>query len=873
MDKCPKEIVYSPNKYRETEGVKDIDIDLTPSRRKQIFDAIRKERGELNLIQVCTFKTEGTRSAIATACRGYRSVDYPKGIEVETAQFLSSLVPQERGFLWSISDVIYGNEEKDRKPNKIFLQEINKYPGLIDIIISIDGLVCGRGQHASGVMLYNESPFETNAIMKSPNGDLITQYELHTSERLGDVKYDFLVTEICDKITICLNLLKDDNLIEKNLGLREIYNKYLHPEILDLEDGKLWDALGNGEVLDVFQFSTGVGLDTAKSVKPRTPNELTSSNAIMRLMGEKGKESPLDRYIRLKNDMNQWYQEVKLRGLSDEEIKILEPYYLPSYGVPALQEDLMMVCMDKNIASFTLKDANAARKTVAKKKLSEIPALKEKFFTQCPNENFALYIWETVIEPQLGYAFSKPHSLAYSFVGIQTLYLATNFPQIYWNCACMIVNAGGADLLNADDATDDEDIEEVSKAKNKSVNYGKISSALGDTIKNGIKVLPPSINDSSLIFKPDIKKNAIIYGLKGINRIGSQLVLDIINNRPYSSIEDFASKNNINKIQLINLIKAGAFDDMYGISRNQIMKNYIDSISDKKKRITLQNMQMLISLNMIPEHLNDQVKLFNFNKYLKHFKTSTHYLLDSNAMKYFLMHYDENKLEDVEITNDEQIGKISISTWDNIYKKDMEPVREWMRENGNQILENLNYKLYQDTFEKYATGSISDWEMDSLGFYYHDHPLKSIKNEFYDIEDFFSLSKEPEIERSFEKDDKKIDLYKIHRIAGTVIDKDKNKSQIVLLTTTGVVTVKIWKNQYALWDRQIFRKNPDGTKTVVERSFFTRGNKIIITGIRRDDNFIPKKYKDTSYPLFEKILETEEGFITSSQTERAEVEE
>ena len=46
---------------------------------------------------------------------------------------------------------------------------------------------------------------------------------------------------------------------------------------------------------------------------------------------------------------------------------ILEPYYLPNYGVPASQEDLMMVCMDKNIAHFTLKEANSARKTVAKK--------------------------------------------------------------------------------------------------------------------------------------------------------------------------------------------------------------------------------------------------------------------------------------------------------------------------------------------------------------------------------------------------------------------------------------------------------------------------------------------------------------------------
>ena len=117
----------------------DIDIDLTPSKRKKVFEALRKERGELNVIQVCTYGTEGTRSAIAAACRGYRSEFYPDGIEVETSQYLSSLIPQERGFLWSIHDAVYGNPEKERQPIAALVNELNKYPGLLEIIESIDG--------------------------------------------------------------------------------------------------------------------------------------------------------------------------------------------------------------------------------------------------------------------------------------------------------------------------------------------------------------------------------------------------------------------------------------------------------------------------------------------------------------------------------------------------------------------------------------------------------------------------------------------------------------------------------------------------------------------------------------------------------------
>jgi len=170
---------------KERVELPDIDTDLSPSKRKLIFKKIREEIGEKNLLQVATFGTEGTRSAIQTACRGYRSEEYPDGIDVDIALYLSGLIPQERGFLWPLSDVINGNPKKDRKPITAFINEVDKYPGLLDIMLSIEGLVNKRGQHASGVILYNETPFETNAIMRSPNGDLITQFALHESEYLG----------------------------------------------------------------------------------------------------------------------------------------------------------------------------------------------------------------------------------------------------------------------------------------------------------------------------------------------------------------------------------------------------------------------------------------------------------------------------------------------------------------------------------------------------------------------------------------------------------------------------------------------------------------------------------------------------------------
>ena len=199
-----------------------------------------------------------------------------------------------------VKDVINGNPEKDRKPITTFINEVNMYPGLLDIIINIEGLVNKRGIHASGVILYGDDPFDTASFMKAPNGELITCYDLHKAEAAGDTKYDFLVTEVSDKIIKCFELLAKDKVIE-DMGLRDTYNKYIHPEIIDTTQQDIWDHLAAGDILDVFQFNSGVGLAIAKKLKPQNPLEMTAANAMMRLMSEKGVESQQDRYARIKD--------------------------------------------------------------------------------------------------------------------------------------------------------------------------------------------------------------------------------------------------------------------------------------------------------------------------------------------------------------------------------------------------------------------------------------------------------------------------------------------------------------------------------------------------------------------------------------------
>ena len=851
---------------KERTELPDIDIDLAPSKRPLILKKIREERGELRVLQVATFGTEGTKSAILTACRGYRDEQHKDGIDVDEAQYIASLIPQERGFLWTLDDVVKGNIEKDRKPIQQFINEVNKYPGLLDIIYGIDGLVNKRSQHASGVILYNEDPWEHCAVMRSPNGDLTTQFDLHRAEELGNTKFDFLVTDICDKITECINLLKNNNYFNDCNDLREIYNKYLHPDIIDLKDKKIWDKLDYEEIIDLFQFNTPVGGQAIREIQPRSPLEMMMANALTRLTGEKGQERPIEKYVRFKNNIKNWYKECEQWNLSADEIKILEPYYLPVYGVPTTQEKLMLLCMEPQLAHFTLAEANAARKVCAKKQMDKIPELKEKFISQCSKKELGEYVWWSAIEPQMSYAFAEPHALAYSFIAIQILVLVTYYPEIYWNCACLIVNSGGNEIQDDEDfIIDDEENDEVEddkKKKTKVVNYGKIATAIGTFQNNGIKILPPDVNQSTFTFSPDEKNNSIIYGLRGITRISSDLIKQIIKNRPYESLQDFLNKNNVNKLQILNLIKSGAFDNIEGIAREQIMHNYLDSITEKKQRLTLQNMQMLIDKDLIPDDMIFYKKLFLFNKYLKTCKKLNTYILNDSAINFISNNFSADIIDNGEY--------IMQRTWDNVYKKAMEPIKLYLKENMDTILKELNNKLYNELVVKYANGDISSWEMESLSFYYHPHELNAFKN---DYDDFYMLPEEPIIDTSFTgKDGQEIKIYKLNHIIGTVIDKDKIRNTVTLLTPTGVVNVKIYKNQFALYDKQLSMRDTDGIKHIIEASWFKRGTLLMIQGIKRGQDFVPKKYKTSLYPVISKIVEINNDGL-KFQFDRVEVNE
>ena len=874
----------------ERVSVLDVDIDIEGGRRAEVLKNFRKIYGEDRVANVLTLKTEKSKSAIQTACRGL-------GIDNDIAAYLSSFIQADRGQLRTLKQTFYGDPDNGMSASSQFRIEMEEnYPEVWRVAQGIEGLINGCGIHAGGVIFVDEPFTESTALMRAPKGEIITQFDLHDAEATGLIKYDILSVEALDKIHNCIDLICKYGYETPEPTLKETYEKIIGIYNLEREAPEMWKMCWEHKVMSLFQMEKQSGINGIAAMKPTSVDDLAILNSAIRLMAtEKGGEMPVNKLARFKAHPDDWDYELRKYGLGAEAKEILEPVLNVSYGLCIAQEQFMQLVQLPELGGFDLTWADKLRKSIAKKNPAEYEKLTEEYFKIIKekglDERLCTYVWNVLIAMSKGYGFNLSHTLAYSLIGLQELNLAYRYPTILWDCACLISDSGGAEkeeeddeeneqncveetfdssIGTFDDEAEDEDDEgdETAAKKNKkstkSANYGKIATAIGKMSHEGVTIVATDINKSEYTFAPDIENHRIIYGLSGITRVGDDLVHQIMDNRPYESIEDFISKIKINKPQMINLIKSGAFDDLYGGDRIEAMNVYIDLIADKKKRMTLQNLQMLINFGFIPEDYEFQCRVYNFNKYLKKMKFDNYYGIDNIALNFYSNNFDMDLL----MPDSNYVFKIKQTDWDKIYKKEMDKIRPFIKDNNELLLEKVNWRLRQDLWDKYCQGNISQWEMDSISCYIHDHELKNIKNGFYGLSNFSQLPENPVVNYEFRSKEtgQKIPLFKICRIAGTVLDKDKNKKMVTLLTNDSVVTVKIFGDAFTHYDRQISEKGADGVKHVKEKSWLSRGNKVIITGIRRDSDFIAKKYKNTPHHLVELITSIDEnGYIQTKQ--------
>lgn len=453
---------------------------------------------------------------------------------------------------------------------------------------------------------------------------------------------------------------------------------------------------------------------------------------------------------------------------------------------------------------------------------------------------------------------------------MQSLYLATQFNPIYWNTACLVVNSGSLEDNSEEEVVDIyepehqefgegttfEDLPDRSGKikRTSSTDYKKLAKAIGKIRSAGINVSLANINKSQFGFIPDAENNQILFGLKGMLNVGDDIIAETIAKRPYSSPKDYLQKVQPKRPAMIALIKGGAFDDM--MDRKLCMAWYLWETCGKKTRLTLQNMSALIKYNLLPQDEESvlALRVYEFNRYLKaKCKTSaTRYTLDERALC-FLSEIGSDNI--VKQNADNNLFFLDTKEWDKIYQSWMDLFRDWIAADKENILKQLNEQIFLEEWHKYADGNISSWEMEVLCFYYHEHELLNINKNKYGIVDFNSIPENPVVDSVYHRGSNDIKLFKLYRICGTCIAKKKEKGTVTILTTDGVVDVKFRKEYFALFDKQISEVGADGAKHVVEKSFFNRGSKIIVTGIRDGDSFISKKYSSTGGHQLYKIDE------------------
>ena len=443
-----------------------------------------------------------------TAARGL-------GIDVDVASYISSLIPADRGLTRTLDQCMYGDKESGFEPIKQFVIEMTEnYPELWKVAHKIEGLVNRLGQHAGGVIFVDEPFTNSTALMRAPDGTIITAFDLHDSEEVSLIKYDLLSVEALDKIHICLDLLCDAGFVERKETLKETYESVLGIYNIERNDPKMWEMVWNHEILSLFQMEKQSGIQGIALSKPSSVDDLATLNSVIRLMAqEKGAEQPLNKFARFKADIKQWYREMEQYGLTNEEIKILEPLLLPSNGICESQEGFMQLVQIPECGGFDLTWADRLRKSIAKKNPAEYEKLTKEYFERVEekglSKNLCNYVWNVLVATSRGYGFNKSHTLAYSLIALQEMNLAFKYPIIFWNCACLISDSGGAQMEenydeegnvreddeceasymamedfgaeyieedSEEDEDDDEEVPEVKKKKKKqkTTNYGRI---------------------------------------------------------------------------------------------------------------------------------------------------------------------------------------------------------------------------------------------------------------------------------------------------------------------------------------------------------------------------------------------------------------
>jgi len=481
----------------------DFDIDFCEEKRNLVFEYL-KSKYKNGVAHIITFGKLKARMAI-------RDVGRVLGIPYGHVDKISKMIPFDPSRPLSLQESI------DREPR--FKEEIKnnkKIKKLIELSLKVEGLNRNMATHAAGVVIAGENLSEQVPLYKDHSANLIlpsTQFDMHSSENAGLVKFDILgLTAL--------------TVISKTTKMLDLKNIKLDISKIDLQDQNVFKLLSTGETTGLFQLeSTGVR-DTLRQMKPTEFNDIVALVALYR----PGPMGNIPTYNECKNG----------HRTPDYIHETLEKILKPTYGIIIYQEQVMQIA--QTLAGFTAGEADILRRAMGKKKRAELEKQKEKFVSGAIKngikKDVANYVF-TKIEPFADYGFNKSHAVSYALIAFQTAYLKTYHKEEF------IAASMSTSLTNT----------------------GKLREYVEELKRLKVNVIRPSINNCFAEFKAG--ENKIFYGLGAIKSVGLEAVSNIVNERKkngkFKTVIDFINRvdpKDINKLQFEGLVKAGAFDEI-----------------------------------------------------------------------------------------------------------------------------------------------------------------------------------------------------------------------------------------------------------------------------------------------------------------------
>ncbi|WP_251941815.1 DNA polymerase III subunit alpha [Salinibacter ruber] len=503
----------------ERVSMPDIDIDFDDRGREKVIDYVVEKYGQENVCQIVTFGTMGAKTAV-------RDVSRVLDIPLDRADEIAKMIPDGPG--------VDLEQAFDENPDFRALKDANnpEVSKMMQYAEVLEGSVRHTGVHAAGVIIApgEISDYVPVSVAKSKGEEVVTtQYDGDWVEEFGLLKMDFLGLKTLTLIEDAVELVEDTRDVDLNI------------DDIPLDDEATFELFQRGDTVSIFQFESTGMREHLRKLKPTEIGDLIAMNALYR----PGPMENIPTYVARKH------------GREEVEYPhpLLEDILEPTYGIAVFQEQVMQ--MARELAGFSLGEADILRRAMGKKKEKLMRKQREKFIKGCQAENDipedeADELFD-IINEFAGYGFNKSHSAAYSLVAYRTAYLKAHYPPEFMAAA----------MTNEMDNTD------------------KLSKVLEEARSMGLEVLPPSINRSQSRFTVEQGPDGayrVRFGLAAIKNAGEKAINALIDAReehgPFDSIFDLTKNvdlGTVNKRTLEALAQAGALDDLEG-HRAQLME-------------------------------------------------------------------------------------------------------------------------------------------------------------------------------------------------------------------------------------------------------------------------------------------------------------